>query len=123
MDKTVTNIVEHIQNKYGTDPEHLWTKYPNYSVFRHPMSGKWYAIIMDIPKVKLGLDGNDTVYVLDIKCDPLMIGSLLSERGFYPAYHMNKNTWISIVLDGSLSYDKIYALIELSFDSVSPKRK
>lgn len=80
-------IVKHLQDVYGTEPEYLWAQYPTYSVFRHPLSRKWYAIIMDIPKSRLGLEGGEPVAVLDLKCSPLMVGSLLSEPGFFPAYH------------------------------------
>lgn len=39
------------------------------------------------------------VDVLNVKCDTIMIGSLRMQDGFYPAYHMKKDTWISILLD------------------------
>ena len=116
-------IVKHLQDIYGTGPEHLWAQYPTYSVFRHPLSRKWYAIIMDIPKSRLGLEGDEPVTVLNLKCSPLMVGSLLSEPGFFPAYHMNKTSWISILLDGSVPDEKGVPLLELSYDSVAPKRK
>ena len=54
---------------------------------------------MNVPEHRLGLPGDGSVNVLDVKCDPRMIGSLLSEKGFLPAYHMNKSTWISVLLD------------------------
>ena len=47
---------------------------------------------------RLGLTGEEVLDVMDIKCSSMMIGSLLSKKGFLPAYHMNKNHWISIVL-------------------------
>ena len=37
----------HIKQTYGTDPEFLWQKYPNYAVFRHDDNHKWYAIVMN----------------------------------------------------------------------------
>jgi len=112
-----------IQDTYGTEAEHLWVKYPEFSVFRHPGSRKWYAIIMNVSKNKLGLDGDQIVDVLNVKCSPAMIGSLLSEKGFLPAYHMNKSTWISILLDETVPDDAIHPLLDLSYDSVAPKRK
>ena len=72
---------------------------------------------------KLGLPSGEALDIMDIKCDTIMIGSLLSTEGFFPAYHMNKNHWISIVLDGSVSDDQIIPLLELSYDSVAPKRR
>ena len=56
---------------------------------------------MNVPEHRLGLPGDGSVNVLDVKCDPRMIGSLLSEKGFLPAYHMSKSTWISVLLDVS----------------------
>lgn len=116
-------ITRQIQDRYGSEPEHLWAKYPDYAVFRHPASKKWYALFMTVPKNRLGLDSNEPIPVLDIKCSPLMTGSLLSETGFLPAYHMNKNTWISVLLDNSIPDDKICALLELAYNSVVPKRR
>lgn len=77
---------------------------------------------MDVTSGRLGLAGDDPVDVLDIKCSTIMIGSMLSEKGFLPAYHMNKNHWISILLDGSVPDEQIFPLLELSYDSVAPKR-
>lgn len=115
--------MQYIEERYGNEPEHLWVKYPDYAVFRHSATQKWFAVFLQVPQNKLGLPGTDPAQVLDIKCSPLMIGSLLSEKGFLPAYHMNKNTWISILLDDSVPDDKIHALLELSYDSVAPKRR
>ena len=116
-------IIEYIKDRFSAEEEHLWAQYPNYSVFRHPASKKWFGIIMDISRSKLGLDGDGPVDILDIKCSPLMIGSLLSEKGFLPAYHMNKDSWITILLDGTVPDERIYPLLELSYDSVAPRRK
>lgn len=116
-------IIKHLRDVYETEPEHLWAQYPAYSVFRHPLSRKWYALVMDVPRSRLGLEGDETVAVLDLKCSPLMAGSLLSEKGFLPAYHMNKNSWITILLDGSVPDEKIIPLLELSYDFAAPKRK
>ena len=72
---------------------------------------------------KLGLAEGEALDVMDIKCSTIMIGSLLSIKGFLPAYHMNKNHWISILLNDSVSDDQIIPLLELSYDSVAPKRR
>lgn len=116
-------IIKHLQETYGTEPEYLWKAYPQYSVFRHPVSRKWYAAIMNVSKSKLGFQEEQSVDVVNVKCDPVLVGSLLSKKGFLPAYHMNKTTWISILLDESVPDAEIISLLELSYDCVSPKRK
>ncbi len=116
-------IMEYVQNRYGAEPEHLWAKYPNYVVFRQPASRKWFAVIMDIPRNRLELEGDELVDVMDVKCGPILVGSLLAQDGFVPAYHMSKGTWISVLLDGTVPDEQIFPLLELSYDSVAPKRK
>ena len=116
-------ITQYIQDTFGTEAEYLWADSPGNAVFRHPASKKWYAAMMRVLPEKLGLPSGEALDIMDIKCDTIMIGSLLSTEGFFPAYHMNKNHWISIVLDGSVSDDQIIPLLELSYDSVAPKRK
>lgn len=116
-------ITQYIQDTFGTEAEYLWADSPGNAVFRHPASKKWYAAMMRVLLEKLGLPSGEAFDIMDIKCDTIMIGSLLSTEGFFPAYHMNKNHWISIVLDGSVSDDQIIPLLELSYNSVAPKRR
>lgn len=116
-------ITEYIKETYDTDPEYLWESDPKSAIFRHKGSKKWYALVMNISKEKLGLAESEHADVLNVKCDPLMLGSLLMENGFFPAYHMNKNSWVSVILDNSVPDDKICFLIGLSYNSVTPKRK
>lgn len=116
-------IGRYIQDRYAVEPEYLWTRYPNYAVFRQPASRKWFAIIMDVARKSLDLAGDGTADVMDLKCGPMLVGSLLAQDGFRPAYHMSKSSWISVLLDETLPDEEIYPLIELSYDSVAPKRK
>ena len=68
-------------------------------VFRHE-SGKWFAIAMRIPRRKLGGDTEDTVDVVNFKCAPEVIETIVgTEMGIYPAYHMNKTHWLTVALD------------------------
>lgn len=46
-----------ILENYNAEPDFPWMKYPNYEVFRHSNNQKWFALIMDVPKSKLGLHG------------------------------------------------------------------
>ena len=107
-------ITQYIQDTYGTQAEYLWADSPGNAIFRHSASKKWYAAMMRVLPEKLGFTGEEPLDVMDIKCSTIMIGSLLSTKGFLPAYHMNKNHWISIVLDGSVSDDQITPLLALS---------
>ena len=60
---------------------------------------------------------NDLVDVINIKLDNEKIEKLLNNKGFYPAYHMNKKNWLSIILDNTLEDDYVMELIDDSFNS------
>lgn len=74
-------------------------------------------------RVWLGLSGDGTVDVLNVKCDPMLAGSLRQQDGFHPAYHMNKDKWLSVRLDGSAPDNEIKSLIDLSYDLTAAKNK
>ena len=118
-----TDLEQFIYRNYSAEAEHLWMKYPNYEVFRHSSNQKWFAVLMDVPKNKLGLLGEETLDVLNLKCDAVLIGSLLNEAGFFHAYHMNKSNWITVTLDGSVADDKIKMLLDMSYCATAPKIK
>lgn len=113
----------YIAEQYNSDEEHPWIKFPGYSVFRHKNNNKWFAVVMRIAKNKIGLNGDEIIDVINVKCDPVMIGSLLSEDGFFPAYHMSKSSWITIALDGSVDEEKIKWLIDMSYALTSNNKK
>lgn len=116
-------VTEHIAETYGVQAEYPWMSQPDYAVFRHENNRKWFAVIMDLPRQRMGLEGDGKIDIMNLKCDPLLIGSLRLEKGFFPAYHMSKANWISVSLDNSVETDKIKMLIDLSFDLTAKKIK
>lgn len=108
----------HILENYAAANDFPWISNPTYEVFRSANSKKWFALVMEIPRSRLGLQGEDIVTVLNLKCDPLLIGSLRTEPGFFPAYHMNKEHWISVLLD-VVDDDKLRFLIDMSWELIS----
>ena len=110
------DILLYVLQQYGTEPEYLWKSYPDYAILRQADNRKWYAAIMQIPYVTLGLSGSGKVTVMNVKCSPEMISLFLPQKGFLPAYHMNKTHWLSILLDGSVDKETIVFLLNQSFD-------
>jgi len=113
---TREDIFNHVKENYDTSPDYPFQKFPNYAVLRHEGSGKWYGLVMNVPKEKLGLDGKEEIDILDLKCPPELNGSLRKRQDILPAYHMNKEHWITIVLERTGSNEDIDHLIEMSFN-------
>ena len=85
-------------------------------------NGKWYAAILRVEKSKLGLKEEGTVDIINVKCEPDMVGLLTQTYGFLPGYHMNKKYWITMLLDGSVSEAKILDFLDMSYDLIDGKK-
>lgn len=110
------NVFKYAKEKYGTNPDYPWKKYPDYAVLRHSNTHKWYGLVINIKKNKLGLKGEDSIDIINLKMPPELIGSLRQSKGFLPAYHMNKEHWITILLDDTVATEEIYSLIDMSYE-------
>ena len=93
---------QYILETYHAVSDRPWPRHPNHEVFRHPGNQKWFALMMEVPGEKLGLPERGMLDILNLKCDPVLIASLRGAPGLLPAYHMNKENWITAVLDGSV---------------------
>ncbi len=113
-------VLELAHERYSTEAEYLWARTPTYGVLRHP-NGKWYAAIMDIPKSRLGLPGDELIDVINVQVDPVMSGSLRAALGIFPGYHMNKEKWITVLLDGTIDMEQIAILLDISYDIAGAK--
>lgn len=109
-------LKKYISEIYSIEPDQPFKNDSISTVFRHNRNNKWFVLMMKVPKSRLGENSDDIVEIINLKCDPIMIGSLLNEKGFYPAYHMNKEHWITICLDDNISDEKIISLVDLSFE-------
>ncbi|MDE7230747.1 MAG: MmcQ/YjbR family DNA-binding protein [Oscillospiraceae bacterium] len=116
-------ILKYVYERYGTLPEYPWDGSPDAAVLRHDVGGKWYGLLMNVPKSKFGFSDDEPVDVLNLKCDPVMSGSMRLNGGIFPAYHMNKQHWISVLLDGTADTELIKMLIDTSFDLTAKKVK
>lgn len=112
---TREDIFKHVKEKFRTSPDYPFQKFPTYAALRHKANGKWYGLVMNVHPEKLGLDGNDEIDILNLKCHPEVSGSLRNGKSILPGYHMDKENWISIVLERVDSEEDVYHLIEQSF--------
>ena len=116
---TRKQLFEWVKEEYDTAPDYPWQDWN--AVLRHKDSRKWYGLVMEIERSKLGLPGDGVVNALNVKCDPRIIGSLLGQPGYFRAYHMNKERWITAILDDRIPDALLVALIGQSYALTAPK--
>ena len=102
-------ICRFICEAYGRNPEFLWPKFPTYAVYRREDGGKWFALMGSLMHCKLDPASRDRadVEIINLKVDSERLPEILAQPGYYPAFHMNKKCWVSILLDGTLADEEI----------------
>ena len=117
-------IFKYVRKKYKTEPDYPFSIAPGYPVLRHKDNRKWFALIRDIPRNKLGLKGTDRVDILNVKLgDPLFVDMLVRQPGYFYGYHISRSSWISILLDGTVPFEEICQWIDESYAVTASKRK
>jgi predicted DNA-binding protein (MmcQ/YjbR family) len=119
---TKQQFLEYCLNTYGTPPDYPFDEDFETAVLRHADSRKWYAIVMEVSRRKFGLDSDELVDVANLKLPTEMFGSFGASEGVYPAYHMNKLHWVSVILQDA-SADTVEFLTDVSYETTRNKRK
>ncbi len=136
-EKSSKKVCEYIKDKYDGELEYLWDDYDG-AVFRNKENLKWYGVMMKI-KVKsfvtstlkrLKLSGKTTDFellnksdidddalmeVIDLHIDKEKSQELIDYKKIFPGYHMNKDSWITIILDKNTDLKMLYNLIDASY--------
>ena len=100
------DILSFAETKWGEKSEFLWKNFPDYAVLRRKDTSKWYALVARLTADKVGGKRDDLVEVVNLR---RMVG--MDGPRFLPAYHMNKKTWTTIVLDGSVGKGELLGLL------------
>ena len=117
-------VFQYVKEQYGIDPDYPFPTDPDIPVLRHPDNRKWFALIMGVPGEKLDPRLKSRMDVINLKIgDPLLVDLLVRQPGFYRAYHMNHEKWISALLDGTVPLCEICRWIDESFGATASRRK
>ncbi|MGT2934348.1 MmcQ/YjbR family DNA-binding protein [Streptococcus castoreus] len=115
-------LADRIVTEWSDPMDYPFDSHPDFATYR--VVGKWYAMIFPLLADKLGHVPDDlkgkTVEVINLKVSPKNMSNLLEQEGIYPAYHMSKKTWISLLLGGTISDEKLWELVANSRQLAHP---
>ena len=119
---TKQHFFEYCLDTYSTSPDYPFDEDFETAVLRHADSRKWYAIVMRVSRRKFGIDSDEMIDVVNLKLPTEMFGSFGAADGVYPAYHMNKLHWISVLLPDAPD-DLVQFLVKVSFEATKTKKR
>ena len=121
---TVTRqaFLDYCLDTYNTAADYPFDEDFETAVLRHANNRKWYAILMRVSRRKFGFDSDEVINVVNLKLPLEMFGSFGAGDGVYPAYHMNKVHWISVLLPDAQE-DLVEFLVDTSYEATREKKK
>ena len=108
-------IIKYITDKYQDELEYLWEKFPENAIWRNQNNRKWYGVILTVTASKLGINSNKKLEIINLRYSKDEINNIVDNIKIFRGYHMNKNSWITIKLDGTVNIKNIYNLIDNSY--------
>ena len=116
-------IFKYVKETYKTEPDYPFSTAPTYPVLRHADNRKWFALLMDVSREKLGLKGTGHVDIINVKLgDPMLVDMLVRQPGYFYGYHMRRGSWVSILLDGTVSMEEVCRWVDESYAVTAPRR-
>lgn len=115
-EKQSKQVINYIKDKYNDDLEFLWQKYDNNAIWRNKENNKWYGALLTVNGCKIDGVTDKDIEIIDLRYQKDKIEEIIDNKYIYPGYHMNKKSWITIKLDGSIEIDKIFTFIDNSYN-------
>ena len=119
---TKQSFLSYCSGTYGTSPDYPFDEDLETAVLRHADNRKWFALLMKVSRRKFGFDSDKTVDVVNLKLPFEMFGSFGKADGVYPAYHMNKLHWISVLLSDATD-ETIAFLTGVSYEAAKDRSR
>ncbi len=110
------DFLDYCLQTYGTAADYPFDEDFETAVLRHNSNRKWYAVLMHVSRRKFGMNSDEVIDVINLKLPLEMFGSFGPSDGVYPAYHMNKLHWISILLPDAAE-DLVEFLVNASYEA------
>ena len=113
----VERLVDHVATTYGLAPAHPFKRHPEIIGFKVPTVDKLFGIFLPVDYCRLDKTSTrtDQVLVLNLKGQPDQILERIDNFRYFPAYHMNKKHWFSVLLDAQTDWDLLTSLLAESY--------
>ena len=110
-------LIDAVEKRYESHLEFLWEKFPKDAIYRNKDTNKWFALLVALDKSKIGLEGEGEIEIVVMKHDDA--SSVIDGDVILEGYHMNKKYWITVPLDDRISDEKLFKLVEISYNLIS----
>ena len=113
---TLAELESQIMKRFAATSGHPDKEDPTITVFSRADNKKWFAATKNIGRRFIDAGDEGRIDILNVKLAPREVAQLRERKGFKPAWHMNRNNWVTVLLDGSVPSSKIFELLTRAFE-------
>ena len=112
--------VDFLHSYFNAPGDNPWAEepYDTSTVYRCP-NNKWFALVMNIKLKNLGFESEEPVWIVNLKAED--VEAITDKKSIFPAYHMNKKYWITVLLTAVTDFEKLCELTKKSLSLVQKR--
>ncbi|MCR4562475.1 MAG: MmcQ/YjbR family DNA-binding protein [Bacilli bacterium] len=121
---STNDLIAYVKEKYGVEMDFPWTTpgAKDYAVLRREDNQKWFGLLSTIKGKSLGLNEGLIIEALNVRYSKDETDKIWDNVHIFPAYHMNKKSWITLILDNSCPLEQYKTLIDQSYELALGKK-
>ena len=101
--------------------DHSFEEDPTVTIFRRADNNQRFAATKNVGRRSVDAGQMGRIDILNLSLDPRLVASLRTREGFRPAWRMNRNRWVTILLDGTVPDDEIRSYLDMSYKNAGRK--
>ncbi len=118
---TLAEIEDYILGTYEAATDHSFEGDPTVTIFRRLDNNQRFAATKNIGCRSVNAGNTGRIDILNVSVSPRLVATLREREGFRPAWRMNSNKWVTVLLDGTVPDDEIRSLIDEGYKNVGRK--
>lgn len=118
---TLAEVDDYIRSNFEATSDHSFEGDPTVTIFRRLDNNQRFAATKNVGCRSVNAGSTGRIDILNVSVKPRLVATLREREGFRPAWRMNSNKWVTILLDGTVPDDEIQTLLGESYKNAARK--
>ena len=118
---TLAEIEEYILSNYQATADQSFEGDPTVTIFRRLDNNQRFAATKNVGCRSVNVERVGRIDILNVSVNPRLVATLREREGFRPAWRMNRNKWVTVLLDGTVPDDEIRTYLDMSYKNAGRK--
>lgn len=118
---TLAEVQDYILSHCEAIADHSFEEDRTVTVFRRRDNNQRFAATKNVGRRSVNAGQSGRIDILNVAIDPRLVATLRNHEGFRPAWRMNQNKWVTVLLDGAVPDDEIRAYLDMSYETAGRK--